>query len=180
VISRILIAAAITLTLGFAQNGTGKKGRIPGMRITIPAFPNGGAIPAKYGCAATSNANRSPAIQWSGAPDGTMSFVLILRDADTPRDFLHWAIFNIPATADGLPEQVPAKTILDDGSAQLKNDDGSIGYFNPCPPATHRYEFQLYALDTKLDPAPKNRDALMTAMKGHIVAEGTYSGSFRQ
>jgi Raf kinase inhibitor-like YbhB/YbcL family protein len=176
VFSRILIAAAVTFAIGFAQ------GRTPVLRITIPAFPNGGAIPAKHGCRATSNANLSPAIQWSNAPDGTMSFALVLHDADTPMDFLHWAIFNIPATANGLPEGVPAKAMLDDGSVQLRNSDGSTGYFNPCPPApaAHRYEFEIYALDTKLDPAPKNRDALMRAMKGHIGAIGKYSGSYHQ
>jgi Raf kinase inhibitor-like YbhB/YbcL family protein len=196
---RILIATAATLTLGLgiaaAQNagrGGGGRGRgggrggIPApLKITIPAFADGGAIPAKYGCSNGTNANLSPAIQWSGAPDGTMSIALILHDPDVAiggDDVLHWAIFNIPATATGLPEGVPAKAMLDDGSVQINNIGGSIGYFNPCPPppTTHHYMFEFYALDTKLDPAPANRADLLKAMVGHIRAKGVYIGLFHQ
>jgi hypothetical protein len=89
--------------------GGGRGGGIPApLKITIPAFPDGGAIPAKYGCAAGTNANISPAIQWSGAPAGAATITLILHDPDVSigaEDVLHWAIFNIPATATGLPEK---------------------------------------------------------------------------
>src|SRR5580658_8853098 len=76
----------VTLTLGLgiaaAQRG-GRGGGIPApLKITIPAFADGGAIPAKYGCSNGTNANLSPAIQWSGAPAGTMSIALILHDPD--------------------------------------------------------------------------------------------------
>ena len=189
---RIIITAAVTLatlTLGpgtaSAQRG-GRGGGIPApLKITIPAFADGGAIPPKYGCANGTNANLSPAIQWSGAPAGTISIALILHDPDVAiggDDVLHWAIFNIPATATGLPEGVPAKAMLDDGSVQINNIGGSIGYFNPCPPppTTHHYMFEFYALDTKLDPAPANRADLLKAMVGHIRAKGVYIGVFRQ
>src|SRR5579863_5673501 len=110
---RIIITAAVTLatlTLGpgtaSAQRG-GRGGGIPApLKITIPAFADGGAIPPKYGCANGTNANLSPAIQWSGAPAGTISIALILHDPDVAiggDDVLHWAIFNIPANATGLP-----------------------------------------------------------------------------
>jgi Raf kinase inhibitor-like YbhB/YbcL family protein len=196
---RVLIATAITLTLGLgivaAQDagrgggrgrGGGGRGGIPApLKISIPAFADGGAIPAKYGCSNGANANISPAIQWSGAPDGTTSIALILHDPDVAiggDDVLHWAIFNIPATANGLPEGVPAKAMLDDGSVQINNIGGSIGYFNPCPPppTTHHYLFEFYALDTKLDPAPANRADLLKAMVGHIRAKGIYIGLFHQ
>lgn len=197
-IKGIFITAIITLTLdpgiSPAQNGAGKKGRVATLRITIPAFPDGGALPRKYGCSTKSKENISPLIQWSGAPAETTSFALILHDPDTPVDFLHWAIFNIPATATGLPEGVPARKMLDDGSVQIKNNDGSIGYspaddqhFYGCSgqrpdgldESAHRYEFEVYALDTKLEPAPKDRGDLLNAMKGHIRARGKYSASFQ-
>ncbi len=66
-----------------------------------------------------------------------MSIALILHDPDVAigsDDVLHRAIFNIPATATGLPEGVPAKAMLDDGTVQIDNIGGSIGYFDPCPP----------------------------------------------
>jgi Raf kinase inhibitor-like YbhB/YbcL family protein len=194
----LIISAAVTLTLGIATaqdagRGAGRaggrgggRGGIPApLKIIIPAFADGGAIPAKYGCSNGTNANLSPAIQWSGAPAGTMSIALILHDPDVAiggDDVLHWAIFNIPATAAGLPEGVPAKAMLDDGSVQINNIGGSIGYFNPCPPppTTHHYMFEFYALDTKLDPAPANRADLLKAMTGHIRAKGVYFGLFHQ
>ena len=186
----------IGLTLGIGILGAQDAGRgggrgrggggIPApLKITIPSFAEGSEIPAKFGCSNGTNANLSPAIQWTGAPAGTVTFALILHDPDVAiggDDVLHWAIFNIPGTATGLPEGVPAKAMLDDGSAQINNIGGSIGYFNPCapPPTTHHYLFEMYALDTKLDPAPANRADLMKAMVGHIRAKGIYFGLFHQ
>jgi Raf kinase inhibitor-like YbhB/YbcL family protein len=183
------LALACTLTVsaqdagrgGGRGGGRGRGGGIPApLKITIAAFPDGGAIPAKYGCAAGANANISPAIQWSGAPQGTATIALVLHDPDVAiggDDVLHWAIFNIPATATGLPEGVPAKAMLDDGSVQINNIGGSIGYFTP---TTHHYMFEFYALDTKLDPAPASRADLLKAMNGHIRAKGVYFGLFHQ
>ena len=195
----IFITATVALTLGLgiiaaqdagggrgAGRGRGGGGGIPApLKITIPAFTEGSEIPARYGCSNGTNANLSPAIQWTGVPAGAATIALILHDPDVAiggDDVLHWAIFNIPATATGLPEGVPAKAMLDDGSAQINNIGGSIGYFNPCAPAptTHHYMFEFYALDSKLDPAPANRADLMKAMVGHIRAKGVYFGLFHQ
>jgi Raf kinase inhibitor-like YbhB/YbcL family protein len=195
--SKLLISAGVTFTLAVgivaAQDagrgggrGRGGGGGIPApIKIMIPAFAEGADIPVKYGCSGGKNANISPAIQWSGAPAGTQSFALIMHDPDVAiggDDVLHWAIFNIPGTATSLPEGVPAKATLDDGSAQINNIGGSIGYFNPCPPppTTHHYLFEMYALDTKLDPAPANRADLLKAMTGHIRAKGIYFGLYKQ
>jgi Raf kinase inhibitor-like YbhB/YbcL family protein len=187
-LSTTAIVLALTSGVLTAQRGGGggRGGGIPApIKITIPAFGDGGMIPAKYGCANGKNANVSPEIQFSGAPAGTQSFALILHDPDVAigaDDVLHWAIFNIPGTATSLPEGVPAKAKLDDGADQINNIGGSIGYFNPCPPppTTHHYLFEMYALDTKLEPAPTSRADLMKAMTGHIRAKGIYFGLFHQ
>jgi Raf kinase inhibitor-like YbhB/YbcL family protein len=187
-LSTTAIVLALTSGVLTAQRGGGggRGGGIPApIKITIPAFGDGGMIPAKYGCANGKNANVSPEIQFSGAPAGTQSFALILHDPDVAigaDDVLHWAIFNIPGTATSLPEGVPAKAKLDDGAEQINNIGGSIGYFNPCPPppTTHHYLFEMYALDTKLEPAPSSRADLMKAMTGHIRAKGIYFGLFHQ
>lgn len=189
------LAVAISLGVGagtgIAQDkgaqGRGGGGRgIPApLKITIPAFADGGTIPAKFGCSNGTNANLSPAIQWSGAPEGAATIALIMHDPDVAvgdADVLHWAIFNIPATAAGLPEGVPAKATMDDGTVQIKNIGQSIGYFNPCPPqpTTHHYMFEFYALDSKLDAAIATRADLMKAMTGHVRAKGVYFGLFKQ
>jgi Raf kinase inhibitor-like YbhB/YbcL family protein len=183
------VAAALSLGTAYAQGRGGGGGRgggpVPPLKITIPGFSDGGAIPSTYGCVAGKNANLSPAIQWSGAPEGTATIALILHDTDLmigPDDVLHWAIFNVPVGANGLPEGVPAKATLDDGSGQLQNIGRSLGYFNPCPPppTVHHYIFEFFALDTKLDPAPASRADLMKAMAGHVKAKGTYVGTYHQ
>ncbi len=190
VITTAAVAAALTLGVADAQNAGGRGGRggggiPPPLRITIPAFSDGGAIPSTYGCVAGKNANLSPAIEWSGVPEGTVTLALILHDTDLMMggdDVLHWAIFNIPASEKGLPQGAPAKATLDDGSGQLQNVGRSIGYFNPCPPppTVHHYIFEFFALDTKLDPAPASRADLMKAMAGHVKAKGTYVGTYHQ
>jgi hypothetical protein len=185
-----MAALAATLCLGVADaqrgGGGGRGGGIPApLKITIPGFTDGGAVPATYGCVGGKNANLSPAIQWSGAPEGTQTIALILHDTDLQlgaEDVLHWAIFNIPATASGLPEGVAAKSPLDDGAVQLQNIGRSIGYFNPCPPppTVHHYTFEFFALDSKLDASIASRADLMKAMVGHVKAKGTYVGTYHQ
>jgi Raf kinase inhibitor-like YbhB/YbcL family protein len=195
----------LTLVAGFgtmAAQDAEKAGRgrpaIPTpIKITIPAFPDGGTIPPKY--ANTPTGSVSPAIEWSDAPAATVTFALFLHDADVPSrvtgsstagsgpdDTLHWAIFNIPAAASGLPEGVPHDVMLQDGSIQLKYVEGvprlaigKIGYFGPSPPpsplpVTHHYIFDLYALDAKLDATLNSRESLMKAMVGHVLATGVY------
>ena len=199
----IIIRLTLVASLGTlaAQEG-GNVGRsrpaVPmPMKVTIPAFPDGGMIPPKY--ANTPSGSLSPAIEWRGVPAAAVTLALILHDADVPSrpaasssigsgpdDTLHWAIYNIPAKAAGLPEGVPHDLMLDDGSVQLKYVEGvprlaigKIGYFGPSPPPTsspvlHHYIFDLYALDVKLDPTPNTRDDLTKSMAGHVLAKGVY------
>jgi Raf kinase inhibitor-like YbhB/YbcL family protein len=114
---------------------------------------------------------------------------LILHDPDVAiekktEDVLHWLIFNIPGTATGLPEGVPATAQLSDGAMQLKNRRGAIGYLGPGAPAAgphHHYTFELFALDKKLDlgASSTRADALM-AMEGHILGKAVLVGRFHR
>lgn len=148
------------------------------LHLTSTAFKEGEAIPTKYGC---KGADISPPLQWSDAPPETKSLALIVDDPDAPMGtWVHWVIFNIPPTATGLPEDVPAKESSADGAIQGKNDFRNIGYGGPCPPGgTHRYFFKLYALDTVLQlKAGCSKADLLKAMKGHVVAEGQLMGRY--
>lgn len=149
--------------------------------LTASAFGAGASIPPQYTC---KGADTSPALEWSGFPANTVSFAMIMDDPDAPAGtWVHWVLWNVPAKAHALPQGVAKRDQLDDGSLQGQNSFKKVGYYGPCPPAgqTHRYYFRLYALDTKLSlPAGASRDQLDAAMKGHIVAQTEYIGTFHK
>jgi Raf kinase inhibitor-like YbhB/YbcL family protein len=152
----------------------------PQLVLTSTAFEDGGILPAKYAGGTTAV---SPALNWTGVPPGTQSFVLILHDLEaalnksSTRDFMHWLAWNIPAASTGLPEGLPAG-VLPDGTLQISGR--SAGYFGPGagPGRYHHYVFELYALDTQLpvpsaapDQAEATRKAVFDAMEGHLLAK---------
>jgi len=97
--------------------------------------------------------------------------------------WVHWVIYNIPPTATGLPEGVPARETLPDGSCQGINDFKRIGYGGPAPPPgkPHHYFFKLYALDAVIDlKLPATKKELLRAMEGHILAEGQLMGTYKR
>lgn len=148
------------------------------MELTSPAFLQGQPIPLPYTC---QGKDLSPALAWSEPPDGTQSFALIMDDPDAPGGtWVHWVLFNIPATARSLPEAFPADASLPDGSLSGKNSWGRTGYGGPCPPSgTHRYFFKLYALDEPLAiQAGADKGELEKAMAGHILATAELMGTF--
>jgi Raf kinase inhibitor-like YbhB/YbcL family protein len=143
------------------------------MKITSPAFVEGGNIPKKYTCDGN---DISPPLQIQGVPAAAKSLVLIVDDPDAPRGtWNHWLVWNIdPATAGIAENSVPPKAL------QGKTDFGTAKYGGPCPPSgVHRYFFKLYALDTVLAlPAGSTRDALEKALAKHILAQGTLMGRY--
>jgi Raf kinase inhibitor-like YbhB/YbcL family protein len=154
----------------------------PPFRITSPDLVDGSQIPMKFTCAAGAEAV-SPALQWTNVPRGTLSFVLIVHDME-PRpqrkldDILHWMVWNIPASANKYPQNVPSNTAdLPDGSHQTNGNPGNggiTGYRPPCPPQNvsqpHHYAFDLFALDAKVDMQTATRADVMKAIDGHILA----------
>ncbi|MBV8844305.1 MAG: YbhB/YbcL family Raf kinase inhibitor-like protein [Bryobacterales bacterium] len=192
-IAALALALAVGMGIVSAQDKGGKGGKKGGggipapLSLTVTGYADGATIPAKLGCSGGNQNAGSPAISWSGAPAGTMAFAVILHDTDvalpTGEDVLHWAIFDIPGTVTGLPENVAKTATLPDGSVQINNIAGMPGYMGPCPPppTTHHYIFEVYALDQKLGlPASTSRADLLNAMKGHIRAKGTYVGTYKQ
>jgi hypothetical protein len=134
--------------------------------------------------------NQSPEISWSNAPRTTTSFVVVLYD-DTAA-FTHWGMYNISATATGLPEN--AGVAGSSYGSQIFNDF-FVGaeYDGPCPPANvrpdvHHYVLTVYALNTTLKlPSSPNfpasaeslYQALIKAGKGgHILASSNIVGLY--
>jgi Raf kinase inhibitor-like YbhB/YbcL family protein len=154
------------------------------LTITSTAFAQDGAIPARYTCQAD---DVSPPLAWSGAPPGTRSFALIVDDPDAPdpaapkMTWVHWVLYDMPATCGGLPEAIDA-TALPAGTREGVNDWKRTGYGGPCPPiGRHRYYHKLYALDTLLpDLGRPEMAALEKAMYGLVLAEAVLMGTYRK
>ncbi len=176
------------------------------MTLDSPAWPDGGVIPLTH---AQPGRDVSPPLSWSGAPDGVVSFVLVVRDLDqlapaTGEDTLHWLVWNIPATTTSLPEGMPAGNTLPVpgpgggggvGAPRIPTDGprqtSATGpnYRGPAAPASgppHHYAFEIYALDTWIDVSPFGqmpaamRAAVTAAMTGHIRGKGVRVGLFRR
>jgi Raf kinase inhibitor-like YbhB/YbcL family protein len=181
--------AALALMLGIVGGGTltaqshsSAGGRSPmTLALKSAAFAPGAEIPKKHSCEA---ADVSPALEWSGPPARTVSFALIMDDPDAPAGtWVHWVLWNLPATAHELPEAVAKQDQLGDGTREGRNSSRKIGYNGPCPPPgkPHRYFFRLYALDEKLDlAAGASSSDLQEAMKGHVVGQAEYMGTYRR
>ena len=145
------------------------------MNLTSPAFEPNAQIPAKYTC---DGAGVSPPLQISGVPAGSRSLALIAYDPDVPKSlkadgrFTHWVLWNLPSGTTTIEEHYSG------GIAE----NGQEGYIRPCPPnGEHRYIFQLFALDQKIDARILLESDLRRAMQGHIVEQtelvGRYSTS---
>ena len=143
--------------------------------VTSTAFASGDALNDKY----TQNGdNMSPHLAWTKGPFGTRSYVVLAEDSGVNRHdpLVHWVIYNIPSNFTSLDQNIPTQAHLEIGAEQGKNVRGAAGYVGPKPPAgqTHPYHFEVFALNTKLnlDPANADRQAVVNAMKGSVLASG--------
>jgi hypothetical protein len=124
----------------------------------------------------------SPALEWTGEPDGARSFALIMDDPDAPvGTWNHWLLWDIPRSAHALPQGFKAGQLGESG----KNDFGKLGYGGPCPPqghGPHRYFFRLYALDVALLNlrVGAERSELDRALRSHVLAEAQYMGRYER
>jgi Raf kinase inhibitor-like YbhB/YbcL family protein len=150
------------------------------MQITSSAFAGGSLIPAKYTCDGN---DLSPPIKWSGAPAGTKSFAVVCNDPDAPMgNWVHWVVFNIPATTTELAEALPINQQVLETVRQGINDFKKTGYGGPCPPPgdTHHYHFRIYALDTMIGLSMPTKLEFMSALEGHVLAEGELIGTYKK
>jgi Raf kinase inhibitor-like YbhB/YbcL family protein len=185
---KLAMGAALSVISGvaLAQPAAAPARTRVGMTMTSPSFSDGGIFPDQY--TMKSPGPLSPALAWQNAPANTVSFTLIFYDQDELRqrnsaDVVHWLIFNIPATANALPEGLGAGAPLPAGAVQLVNASGKSDYMPPgmgcC--TYHHYTFQLYALDASLTLGPDAKRAdVEAAMDGHVLAKTTITGRFHR
>lgn len=149
------------------------------LHITSPAFKNEGTIPQQY---TGRGEDISPSLHISGLPGGTVSLVVVMDDTSHPiPDYNHWIIWNLPPEPI-VPEAVPPGEHPPalEGAVQGRGY-GKNRYRGPKPPfrSCHRYRYTVYALDNTLNlPASSRKKDLLSAMEGHILAQGSLVGSY--
>lgn len=128
------------------------------LELSSESLEQGGRMPMAHVYHACGGENISPPLSWSGAPEGTKSYALMVHDPDAPTGsgWWHWVMFNIPAGVTSLEAGAgELKNGLVPEAIQVRNDFGAPGYGGACPPkghGEHRYQFRLYALDVEQLP----------------------------
>lgn len=148
------------------------------MQLTSPAFAESQPIPTRH---SGEGEDVSPELRWTEPPAGTKAFALICHDPDAPLikpgayGYVHWVLYNIPASLDALPEGVS-------GYTEGANDYGRPGYGGPMPPeghGTHRYFFWLFALDAELElPAGLTMWQLLEKIEPHVLGMNRLMGTY--
>jgi len=177
----VLLLTLATVTLTGCNRATGQLGA-SALELRSSSFSD--TIPGI--CSSCDHQDgASPELSWSTPPERTQSLALIVIDKDSPFGFkfTHWVLYDIPPNKRELAQDVAKQEQLPDGSRQGPNDYDRIGYVGPCPPghSPHRYVFDLYALDTKLNLPPRaSKKQVVKAMKGHVLASGELMGRFQR
>lgn len=159
--------------------------RVPAtIKVTSPVFKESEAIPRLF---TAEGDGRFPGIEWTGLPEGTRSVVVLVEDADIP--------FAVPVTHLIVHSIDPAVTGIETGAVKAfmagpapegwacgRNFLGATGWTPPAPPpghGTHRYAFQVFALDDQpMFRHPPRRGRLMRTIRPHILAQGSLVGTF--
>lgn len=158
-----------------------------GTRLTLTSetFTAHGTLPRETVHGHCGGDDRSPQLSWSGAPEGTKSYVVTCFDPDAPTGagYWHWLAWNVPASTTTLALGAGTGDAPSVGTTGT-TDYGSRGYGGPCPPkgdGAHRYIFTVYALDVEsLDangPATTG-STLVFSIRGHVLAVGQITGTF--
>ena len=167
------------------------KGPPPGasskFELSSSALINGGELPDGLKCTRHGGDGLSPPLQWTGAPDGTGGFVIVMQHyprgrypgVDSPSHY--WLVWDIPASSAGVERGNPDSL----GYEGSDKDMRSTGYTPPCSPkgngGIHSYTITVYAVDGALEALPEGDDAsivwddVMAALKGHVLNAASLS-----
>ena len=151
------------------------------MQLNSTAFDNGGAIPSQY---TGVGVDVSPALSWTDAPEGTRAFAVICHDPDAPLvtpdgtyGFVHWVLYNIPASTSAIEEGTSEFT-------KGKNDFGNEGYGGPMPPVghgRHQYYFWVLALDEEIElDAGLTMWQLLARIEPRLIGMNRLVGTFER
>lgn len=161
--------------------------QVPSFTLTSPDVAEGAPIDPRF---TAGGENLSPALEWSGFPAGTRSFLVSCFDPDapTPAGYWHWTLVDVPADvtslAQGAASTGPASVAaLPDGAFHVASDGGTVGYEGAGPPPgdrPHRYVFAVHALDVDHLPVDAGTSATAVAFTAlfHTLARATLTATY--
>jgi Raf kinase inhibitor-like YbhB/YbcL family protein len=144
------------------------------LQVSSPAFGDHSPVPQRH---TGDGDDVSPPLHWSGAPEGTRSFAVVVHDPDAPLvdGFAHWVLYGIPAPTTDFREGT-------DEFVAGTNSFGNVGYNGPAPPpghGPHHYYFWVYALDDDLNlPPGLDRRSLLDRMEDHVIEQARTVGLY--
>ena len=155
--------------------------QLPGIEVTSTDVTDGQPLKSDQVAA---EGNSSPQLSWSGAPEGTKSYVITCFDPDapTPSGFWHWCLVDVPADVTSL-DTGAAGGELPGEAFHVRNDGGEAGFMGAAPPEgdqVHRYFFVVHAVqedslgvDADASPAVVSFNLAFKTL-GRAVIHGTY------
>lgn len=164
---------ALLIALAACGQHKGSEDPAPAARlqVTSSAFGDGAEIPTEFTC---EGSDAQPPLAWSGAPAGTKAYAVIVDDPDAPDP-------AAPKTTWVHLVAITNATSLGEGATYGTNDFGKQAWGGPCPPVgRHHYHFKVYALDAAVGPPGVRKDALLDAIKGHVLARGELIGTYQK
>jgi Raf kinase inhibitor-like YbhB/YbcL family protein len=169
----LILPGLVIIRITSRRNNMDQNSANSSVHLISPVFDNNKTIPEQYTCRGQ---NINPPLNILNVPQAAKSLALIMHDPDASgTDFVHWVIWGIPPGT-----QTIGTNNLPVGAVQGKNSFGGNNYGGPCPPSgtgTHRYIFELYALDTTISLSPdSSREQLEKTMSNNIISQGTLTG----
>ncbi|MGH9412974.1 MAG: YbhB/YbcL family Raf kinase inhibitor-like protein [Terriglobales bacterium] len=180
----LFLAVLLSLGLGTGLGAASAPQHTAHFRLASTSFRNMQRIPVAHTC--DSQVRTSAELHWSGAPSGTKSFALIMFDPDArpPRGFVHWVVYDIPASVHSIPSGQYSAAELPGGGVEGDNGRRGLGFVPSCPGAgaPHHYTFTLYALRApKLGLKPgATRQQVLAAIKGKVLARARLVGLYNR
>ena len=154
------------------------------IQLSSAAFAKGASLPGEH---TTDGRGTSPPLAWRNVPAGATEMALIVEDADSPSPspLIHLLVWGLPAGETSIPSGAfsradPARNF----GAVGKNSFRKLGWLPPDPPTghgRHRYVFQLFALDQRVQARPgADRHDVVEALRGHVLARGRVTAIYER
>jgi phosphatidylethanolamine-binding protein (PEBP) family uncharacterized protein len=178
-------AGGSTADGGAGASGAGGGSNADGGAFTLTTtnlkMVDGGLV---FPAASSAPMNQSPALAWSGAPAGTMSYALTMYDATLKNT--HFILYDIAATDTMLPANLPrgAMPTMPAGASWKSAFGMPYGYEGPGGGGVDSYEIVLWALKVaKLDIGTMTLNQIHSTLlpmqslgSAQILAKGTRNG----